>query len=418
MTTFTAQDIREIAERVARESGYLLLTFPIGLAAFILLVTMVAVSAGLLIVWVGIPLMAATLHIAHGFAELDKLRLRPLGVEISELEPVPSLQGNPARRFLAVWGNSRRWREVAHGILYLPVCVFTWSVTLAWWAMILGGLTSWIYTPIVDRFVPDNRGIMGLLGLPIPEALFHFVIAIFALLTLPFITKAMAAIHIGLARALLEPTKAEMAKRVRELAVARQHQDNAEADALRRLERDIHDGPQQALIRMGMDLAAAERRLAEGDPEQASELLSGARKLNDGIIADLRALSRGIAPPILRERGLEAALTTLAATSVIPVDLSVQVPADLPEPVATGAYYVVAEALANAAKYSQATHVTANVWADESALKVIVSDNGVGGAQVVPGHGLAGLTERVAGLEGDFDVTSIAGTHITVSLPL
>ena len=198
---------------------------------------------------------------------------------------------------------------------------------------------------------------------------------------------------------------------------------DAEAQGLRRLERDLHDGPQQRLVRLTMDLSTAERRLADEDPDAAAPLVSYALTQAKEALDELRALSRGIAPPILADRGLGAALAAAVARSPIDVELDVSLPSPdvrrLPAGVENTAYFVVAEALANAAKHSQARTGVVSVELDGDVLWVQVADDGVGGASLAKGHGLAGLADRVAALDGKLGVDSPVGgpTVLTAEIP-
>jgi signal transduction histidine kinase len=190
---------------------------------------------------------------------------------------------------------------------------------------------------------------------------------------------------------------------------------------VRRLERDLHDGPQQRLIRLAMDLGTAQRRLRT-DPESAGPLISGAIEQARETLEELRALSRGIAPPVLADRGLPAALAALAARCPVPVELDteqVQAPR-LPPAVENAAYFVVAEALANLVKHSGATEGGVRVTLDERLVRVTVTDNGRGGAHPAKGHGLAGLLDRVRALDGRLVVDSPPGgpTVLAAELPV
>jgi len=295
-------------------------------------------------------------------------------------------------------------------------------VTITWWAMVVAGLTGPIWEGITQHYGVTGSGsgwLMHTLGWPIPAGLFDFGVGVFALLTLPPIIRGCAAMHIGLARALLSQDRASLERRVAELSQARDQLGRAESDGLRRLERDLHDGPQQSLIRLGMDLAAVERRLDEGDVAAATALIADTRQLNDSVIADLRALSRSIAPPVLAERGLAAALATAGATSPIPVSLRYQLASEPPQATAAAAYYVACEAMANAAKYSNASAIEVLVRCDDAGDLVIeISDDGDGGAVILPGHGLAGLRDRVTAMDGQFTVSGQPGTKITAVFPL
>ncbi|MCI1749451.1 MAG: histidine kinase [Acidipropionibacterium sp.] len=191
----------------------------------------------------------------------------------------------------------------------------------------------------------------------------------------------------------------------------------AESEGLRRLERDLHDGPQQRLIRTLMDLGRAERAISE-DPQRAGALIGEIRGQTNDTLAELRRLSRGIAPPLLVDRGLAAALAEIAGNSVIPT--TVRCPSDrLPLHVETGVYYVASEALANANKYSGASRISIDVAIGRQDAAVRIADDGVGGAQSLAGHGLEGLAERVASLEGALQIDSPAGagTRVEAVIP-
>ncbi|MDR1800170.1 MAG: sensor domain-containing protein [Bifidobacteriaceae bacterium] len=418
------QGFRALLTGAARDSLYLLVGFPIALAGFILVLVGICVGLPLIIIWVGLPITWVALLLAHWFANLERVRLRARGTDIAPLPSAKARSSGLFNRFFKNLANPGRWREALHTLVNFPLAVFTWSIALAWWCVAAGGLTTPIWYPLETHLVPnydeENTSLPELLNWPIPEWAFYIGLGALGAITLPWVMKAMAALHAGLARALLSPSPSAMARRVEELTQARDHATAAESQSLRRLERDLHDGPQQALIRLGMDLSAAQRRLDEGDPAAASEIVGQARHLTDTVISDLRALSRGIAPPILRERGLGAALTAAVAASPLPATLQLEGQADLPEPVATAAYFVVTEALANAAKHSGAKQVHVYARAGAAGLDVEVSDDGHGGAAVLPGHGLAGLQDRVAALEGTLNLDSVEpiGTKLSVHLPL
>lgn len=232
-----------------------------------------------------------------------------------------------------------------------------------------------------------------------------------------------ANLHAGLASLLLTgASRRALEAQVSDLTARREAAAAAETAALRRLERDIHDGPQQRLVRLGMDLSAAERRLAD-DPEAAARLLAEARAQAAETLAELRALSRGIAPPILADRGLAAAVATLAARSPVPTTVDVELAERPAPPVESAAYFVVSEALANVAKHARAGTAVVRARLVETpggrALEVEVADDGVGGAAVAKGHGLAGLADRVAGLGGELTVSSPDGgpTLVRATLP-
>jgi len=204
---------------------------------------------------------------------------------------------------------------------------------------------------------------------------------------------------------------------VSRLQTSRAAVQRAEADTRRRLERDIHDGPQQRLVRLRMDLARAQRQ-AEKDPVAASAIIQGAMDQTQQTLDELRQLSRGIAPPVLVDRGLAAAITEAATRSSVPVTVSTELP-DLPDHVSQAAYFVVSESLANLNKHSGATAAGVDARVVDGALYVGISDNGIGGASTAKGHGLAGLVERISGVDGRLTVTSPTGgpTMVEAMIP-
>jgi signal transduction histidine kinase len=194
----------------------------------------------------------------------------------------------------------------------------------------------------------------------------------------------------------------------------------ATADATRRrIERNLHDGAQQHLVSLALDLRAAEATAPRGAGEHVQQLDEVAAGL-DGVLEELREIARGLHPAILAESGLVPALKALARRSAVPVDLDVQVEGRLPEPVEIAAYYAVAEALANIAKHAHATVVDVQVAAMDGVLHVHVRDDGRGGADFSHGTGLLGLRDRAEALGGHVDLRSLPGdgTTLQITLPL
>jgi signal transduction histidine kinase len=187
----------------------------------------------------------------------------------------------------------------------------------------------------------------------------------------------------------------------------------------RQLERNLHDGAQQRLVALALQLQVVQARLDQ-DPSSAAELLAAAREELSLAIEELRELARGLHPPILTERGLRAALTALARRAPMTVRLEVPLGVRLPDHVETAAYYLVAEALTNAAKHADATAATLTLSLDGDRARVEIRDDGIGGAAVRPGGGLQGLADRLEALGGEVVVDSApgAGTTITGVIPL
>jgi signal transduction histidine kinase len=194
----------------------------------------------------------------------------------------------------------------------------------------------------------------------------------------------------------------------------------ATADATRRrIERDLHDGAQQHLVSLALDLRAAEAAAASGTGDLAPELDRMAAGLDD-VLADLREIARGLHPAVLADGGLTTALKTLARRAAVPVQLDVRVDRRLPYPVEIAAYYTVAEALTNAAKHARATIAQVEVTARDGVLHVRVHDDGPGGASFARGTGLVGLKDRAEALGGRLRLDSPpgAGTTLEITLPL
>ncbi|MGY1697151.1 sensor histidine kinase [Geodermatophilus sp. SYSU D00814] len=423
MPTATTPYRSRVARQALVDSGYALLSLPIGVFAFTLVVTGVAVGVGTLVIWVGVAVLAGTLLAARGLAAAERAQLPAvLGHEV----PRPAYltpDGGRVRRLLTPLRDPQSWLDALHAVLRLPAAVLAFSVTVTTWALALGGLTYWAWDwalpdPSAD---PENADLLELLGLessPARRILLYVAVGVVAAVLLPVVVRGVALLHAGLGRVLLTSraaTQAEIGRlsRGRDAAVA------AEAVALRRLERDIHDGPQQHLVRLGMDLSRAQRQL-DRDPAAARTTITEAGVLAREALEELRALSRGIAPPVLADRGLAAALAALAARSPVPVELAVDLPEQRLAPATeNSAYFVVSEALANVAKHSGARVCRVEVGRSGDLLRVVVEDDGAGGALTVPGHGLAGLADRLRAVDGVLTVDSPPGgpTRTVAELP-
>ncbi|QGG95658.1 sensor histidine kinase [Actinomarinicola tropica] len=410
-------------EGLGRDSVYVFLQFPLTLASFVAMVTGLALSAGLIVLVVGLPVLVIVLGLARVFATLQREVVTIRGHQRIEPGLYRRPEGTSAwRRWLLAVRTPQPWLDALHGVVSFPLGVATFVVATTMWAVVLNGFTFWFWQGFVDFGPPEeNTTLPELLNWDIPEAVLYLLMGLVGLALLRPVIQLCAAMHEGLARLLLDNSRVrELEERVRQLDTARSAAAQAEVASLRRLERDLHDGPQQRLVRLGMDLAVAERRL-ESSPESAREAIAEARRQAAETLEELRALSRGIAPPILADRGLEPALTAMAARSPVPTEVDVRLGSDSPldEPVETAAYFVASEALANVAKHAQATRVIMSVRRDGEELVVEVEDDGAGGATVLPGHGLSGLADRVEALGGRLDVSSPAGgpTRLVARIP-
>ncbi|MBB3082656.1 sensor histidine kinase [Geodermatophilus sabuli] len=414
---------RGVLRQLGVDTAYSLVSFPVAIAAFVLVVTGLAVGTGLLVIWVGVAVLAATLVAARGLAAVERSWLP--GV-LDRPVPRPAYtpaEGRAVRRLTTPLRDPQCWLDALHAVLRFPFAILSFVVTVTFWAVALGGITYglWDWSLPDASADPDNTDLLELLGFQSTSGrriLFYTAIGLLFAVVLPFVVRGAALLQAQLGRALLTSRAATQAELGR-LAEGRDAAVAAEAVALRRLERDIHDGPQQHLVRLGMDLSRAQRQL-DRDPDAARETLGEAAVLAKEALEELRALSRGIAPPVLADRGLAAALAAVAARSPVPVELSVDLPEERLAPaVENTAYFVVSEALANAAKHSGASTCRVVVVAAGPALRVTVEDDGRGGAVLAPGHGLAGLADRLRAVDGVLTVDSPRGgpTRLVAELP-
>jgi signal transduction histidine kinase len=224
--------------------------------------------------------------------------------------------------------------------------------------------------------------------------------------------------HARIASLLLAPSREELAARVARLAESRSQAVDASAAELRRIERDLHDGAQARLVSAGMSIGLAERAVRD-DPELALSLLAEARASNGQALAELRALVRGMLPPVLAERGLDGAVQALALTLPVPVEVHLSLPGRATAPTETAVYFAIAEALANVIKHSSANRAWVHLEYDNGTLIVIVGDDGIGGAALRPGGGLSGIEQRLGAFDGVVALTSPPGgpTLVTMELP-
>jgi signal transduction histidine kinase len=383
-----------------------------------LLTAPVTALAGLLSTLAGLVLPGSVRAPVRWFADVERRR-------IAKVRPSVADDSTP-----------RLWAGAAYAVVVLPVALVTSALTALWWFVALAGVTSGLrnqYTsteplrPMTLVAGSAQSHIDLSLGLATPSARFVFgaVVGLVLLLTLPLMTRVCVAVQTGLGRLLLSGTSALR----RRISGLEQERDTAraqtvavvtaEAVALRRLERDLHDGPQQRLVRLAMELGRAQHHL-ESRPEAVREALADAITQTQEALEELRALSRGIAPPILVDRGLRAALTALAERSTVPAELDADVLGGrLDDVVETAAYFAIAEALTNVAKHSYADRCVIGLRHAEGTLRVWVTDNGVGGAALDKGHGLRGLDDRLRAVGGLLRITSPADgpTTITAELP-
>ncbi|WP_248963403.1 sensor histidine kinase [Sphaerisporangium perillae] len=413
--------MRTLLKRLGSDTRYTLLGLPLAILSFSLLVAGLSAGLGTLVVWVGLPILTVTLLAARGFADVERRWLPEiLGRPVARprYKKAPESAGW-ARRLVQPLVNGQSWLDLMHGIVVFPIAIVTFVVTVTWWAVTVAGLLYPLYGWITSG-IPGNTQLPELLGLGegyLLDSVFYLVLGAVFGITLPGIVRGAALIQAGLGRALLTGV-AELHDRIDDLTEGRAAAVSAEASALRKLERDIHDGPQQRLVYLAMELSRAQRQLQK-DPQAAHATLSEAITATRETLDELRALSRGIAPPILSDRGLAPAIAALAGRCTVPVELDVQTVERYTAVVENTVYYVAAETLTNIAKHSRAQLCTLSLSRTGDALLLSIGDDGVGGAHVAKGHGLAGLADRLRAVDGELVVQSPAGgpTLIVAEVP-
>jgi signal transduction histidine kinase len=425
---------------VPRELGFLLLTMPIAIVGLAVMQSLFWTGVGTIVIYVGLFILIGTFYTARGFGTLELVRLRWAG-QPSIARPRWEPADKPRSFWRSAFGpfvNGHYWLYLLHTMIINPaVSIFSWTVTVVWASIALGGLTSWIwygFIPQGDRSFVLSRTIVDWMfnthSTFDPRAgdiILQLILGLIFAATLPFVTRGLTLMHQAIAAGVLSAWRSEALQReVADLSASRGAAVTAEDQALRRLERDLHDGPQQRLIRLQMDIATAERKL-DSDPEGARAILAEAGAQARDTLEELRALSRGFAPPILQDRGLIVAVESLVARSPIPIRLETAIAPGTrfsPE-LERSAYYVAAELATNLAKHSEATAARLFIDLRTDAvgvtwLDVWLTDNGKGGATLVDGHGLRGLDERVRGLRGELIVDSPSGgpTRIGAHIPV
>ena len=393
---------------------------------YLLLTVFLVVSLVLVPVFgIGLPPLLAVLASAIGLARLDLLRLEAVsGVPLDWMGAAPAAQQPRWRRFLL---GGRQWRAMAWiaiqsvwGFVTGLVTLVTASVTLA---LVSAPLYVWLL-PDNEMYWPWGGTTSGVWWL-----LLIFFIGVLGMVITPLLASGLVALNVLLARLLLtRRTSSEQVQqlnqRVQTLTRTRAATvDSVEAER-QRIERDLHDGPQQRLVAIAMDLGLARERLKR-DPETARELMDKAHAAAKEAVVEMRQVARGIHPPILTDRGLDAALSALAAAAPVPVAVQTVLPTRPSPTVEAIAYFCVSEGLTNVAKHARASRARVLVSAVGEWLRIEIEDDGRGGAQPggdggEGGTGLRGLADRVAAIDGAVHLSSPAGgpTVLTIHLPL
>ncbi|MFJ9478283.1 sensor histidine kinase [Streptomyces mirabilis] len=412
-----------IEARSWREFGYVMSGLPVGILMFTFAVTMFSLGMGLLITFLGIPVLAAALAGVRRFGALERARARGLlGIEVAAPEPLRVRKQGALAWMGAILKSGSAWRHLLYSVVQFPWSVFSFVVALNFWAygwaMLTYPLWFWLFP------VYGGQGGLQLYGDGMHRIYLDnpFEITVTALLGLlitmatPWIVRALTMVDRVMVAGLLGPSR--LASRVVELESDRGVVVDTAAADLRRIERDLHDGAQARLVNLAMGLGLAKEKLTE-DPQAAARMVDEAHGEVKTALQELRDLARGIHPAVLTDRGLDAALSSVASRCTVPVQVDVDLPAR-PAPAIEGiAYFTVSELLQNISKHARATRATVDVWRVENRLMLQVVDDGAGGADVSRGSGLAGLAERLDAVDGVLVVDSPVGgpSRITAELP-
>lgn len=382
--------------------AYLFVGVVWGPLAFTAAVAASAVVFGLSFIVVGLLLIVPLFGLFNALATVERRRAEWIGDPIAARE----FRGHGN----GYWGETRarladgtRWRQVA----FIAASLVVWPVLFA------VGVLPWAI--VVQLATGGGFGASAAFG--------GLLLAALVIGAAPRATIFVAGVAHSYVVWFLGPDEnAELAERVEELATQRQQILDAVDDERRRIERNLHDGVQQQLVALGIDVARAKARI-DADPDGARALLDDARDKVRSSIGELRLIGRGLHPAVLGDRGLDAALSSVVADAPIPVTVSMTVEQRLPDDVATTAYYVASEAVANILKHSRAR--VASVHVDDEpgsapAIRITIHDDGRGGADQARGSGIAGMRARVEGLDGSFRVASPDGgpTTIVAVIPL
>jgi signal transduction histidine kinase len=374
------------------------------LGGILMLVLVAAGLSGLATIVIPLAAGAGLLIVIAALTSIQRGRLTAyLGVQWTPLAPAP-----PATSALrALWHllrSARTWRQFAYHLIAGVYSAVAAAVAIAFWSCGVAMLAS----PLLGIGMEDGVRLWRLFG-----------VGVAVVLAAPWVTRGLAALDAAMARPLLGLTKSEaLAQRVTDLAASRNSTVDAADAERRRIERDLHDGAQQRLTSLAMNLGIARATLTDL-PEEGSRALAEAHEEAKQVLTDLRDLVRGLHPAVLEDRGLDAALSAVAARSPIPVRLRVDMDRRVARDVEAVAYFVVSEALTNVARHAEAAHASVEVSLTDRRLRLRIADDGRGGADPQGGTGLQGLSDRVRSVDGTFRITSPLGgpTAIEAELP-
>jgi signal transduction histidine kinase len=396
--------------------AYLLLAGALGIVEFTFLVTAISTGVGLAVTLIGIPILIGTVYAWGWLAGVERGIIGSLtGSRVaSPYRPLP--EGGWWERLRARLADPATWKDLTFLLLQFPFGLLSLIVTTTLLSVGAAALTM----PLWYWAVPDGVEI-GLAQVDsLPEALLLVPLGVVVLgIGIPLLG-ALGRLYVAYAEVLLGSNlDPALTAQMSDLRDARARIIEAADAERRRIERDLHDGAQQRLVALSLNLRMAEKRAADRDPE-AAELVRKAGEEAGLALKELRDLARGIHPAILTNRGLPAALEDLATRASLPARVVAAPRERLPDQVEAAAYFVVSECLANVGKHAQATEATVAVAVVDDELEVVVKDDGMGGATLESGSGLQGLEDRVGALDGCLDIDSPAdrGTIVMATIPL
>jgi signal transduction histidine kinase len=384
---------------------YLLIGLPLGVAYFVVLVVGISVGAALAVVLIGLLILLATLAATRGMAAVERGAARALlGVQIA---PPADRRDLPRLKRIGRWlRDPVTWKSLIFVALKFPLGVATFALVAA------SGFVSlvFLFAPLIVLVTPVT--VFGWIVESPLQALPLTVAGVPAVLLSLNLYNGLAWLWALFARLMLGPSAAQLHERVDDLRDARARIIAAADAERRRIERDLHDGAQQRLVALSLTLGMAQSRLS--DPAAAAPLIAQAREEAALAVKELRELASGIHPALLSERGLGPALEALAARAPVPTTVDGVPERRLPPPVESACYFVTAEALTNVAKYAGATSASVGLTVEHGLVRLIVRDDGAGGADLNAGTGLRGLRDRVEALDGHLEVDSPSGLGTTL----
>ena len=393
----------------------------IALIAFATIGTLVSVGLTTLLAVVGVGFIAIAIEASRLVARVERWRafvgepVRPAA------HPYKPLHGRIVDVVRAEFADENRWRDVLYVAINMPLSIIEFFVAAIAWTVALSVVTMPIwYDAVPGASLPAF--LEPLSSHDAPVVLIRTLVGAALLPVAASLSQLIMALHRGVVAGLLCTTESrELRRQVETLRKSRSAVLDVEASELHRIERDLHDGTQQRLVMLTIDLGLASERV-DSDPAAAKQLILDGQEQAREALAEIRHLVRGVAPSILLDRGLVPALASITGRGPVPTVLvSDLAPGErLPPAAERAAYFVVTEALANVAKHSGARHCEVRCRREGSRLVVEVWDNGGGGARVEIGGGLAGLTSRIAGVDGVFSVSSPDGgpTLVHAEIPV